>query len=84
MADPEPVFTKITHVLRFSVKKFYTEFNKNAANGIVGDTSHRPTDGVMCYPNKTQRALKIVIYFHFYARNRRNVDNLLKPRLLKN
>jgi len=83
MADPEPIFTKITHVRNIFVKKLYIEFHKNAANGVVGDTSHRLTDGQVCYLHKTQRALKIVSYYHFDARSRRNVDNLLKPHLLK-
>ena len=53
MADPEPIFTKITLVRKIFVKKLYTEFHKNAANGVVGDTSHTLMDGQACYPHKT-------------------------------
>jgi hypothetical protein len=49
MADPEPVFTKITHVRKIFVKELYTEFHKNAASGVVGDTRHRLMDGQACY-----------------------------------
>jgi len=45
MADPERIFTKITHVRKIFVKKLCTKFHKNAVKGAVGDTSHRLTDG---------------------------------------